>query len=415
MENVEPIQPELLAAKIEKIQNFELTELLEQFGQEPQLVEALWFLQFVSQPLNYAGGLSRFASDFIASQADHVGTECMAAASVKGGNYECNNAIAIVRELSRDARQALFGDYSEIIENEYIGPTETWDDCLLTAYDDKDVRYVQRPSAKPQRWSRKECSEILLRRLTPKTAKAICIETAQRKLAGYFKRVCEVPQVALRKLTGISRSVQHLLESGPDKPPWYFANVADALLRFMTQRAERIRAQIAQTQVTQLVTEWIDASRHTRKPVMIIGNSRIGKTEAVKMNVAAAPGKCRLVETPDSTALGDLLRRVAESLGLRLEARNKTYELRERIEYVLRFSGIQLIFDESQALLPVAFSRNTAPARLNWVRRALMDRKIPAVLVCTPQYEHAKKRFVKATGYSSVTVSPRHEHFARGQ
>src|SRR5260370_38902288 len=141
MENVEPIQPELLAAKIEKIQTFELPELLEQFGQEPQLVEALWFLQFVSQPSNYAGGLSRFARDFIASQERDIGTERMATAIVKSGNYGGDDAIAIVRELSQEAREALFGDYSEIIENEFIDSSITLDDCLLTASDPKGVRH----------------------------------------------------------------------------------------------------------------------------------------------------------------------------------------------------------------------------------------------------------------------------------
>src|SRR4029077_3699082 len=59
------------------------------------------------------------------------------------------------------------------------------------------------------------------------------------------------------------------------------------------------------------------------------------------------------------------------------------------------------IFDESQLLLPAVYSRNTTPARLNWVRRSIMDQKIAAVFVCTPQsYLPAKQRFVKATGFA---------------
>jgi hypothetical protein len=60
-----------------------------------------------------------------------------------------------------------------------------------------------------------------------------------------------------------------MLETGPDCPPWYFANVPDALLNFMDQRAESIRAQIADTEVTQLVTRWIQKSRNTLQSVMI--------------------------------------------------------------------------------------------------------------------------------------------------
>jgi hypothetical protein len=86
---------------------------------------------------------------------------------------------------------------------------------------------------------------------------------------------------------------------------------------------------------------------------------------------------------------------------MELGPHNSISDLRERIDYVLRFSGLQLIFDEFQFVLPRNYSRNTAPARLNWVRRAVMDQGVPAVFVCTPQsYEPAKRRFVKTTGFA---------------
>jgi hypothetical protein len=50
---------------------------------------------------------------------------------------------------------------------------------------------------------------------------------------------------------------------------------------------------------------------------------------------------------------------------------------------------------------PAKLSRNTDPARLNWVRRALIDKGIPVVMICTPQrYDSAKTRFVKATKFA---------------
>src|SRR5260370_41748581 len=72
-----PIRAELLAAKIDKIQNFEQPRLLEEFGQNPRLVSTLWFLQWVSHPSNYPGGLSKFAADLIDASTYRIGTKRM--------------------------------------------------------------------------------------------------------------------------------------------------------------------------------------------------------------------------------------------------------------------------------------------------------------------------------------------------
>jgi hypothetical protein len=386
MEAVCPIQPELLASKIEKIQNFEYPELLDQFSEEPQLVRVLWFLQFISQPANYAGGLSRFAADFVA-QCPNVGTAAMLQAKPISGRYSLADAVEIFRDLPSEYRCHLFGGDFWHVENEFLPAQDYWDDSVP----DKGSR---------TRRSRAQCSAILRDRLTEQTVRDICTQAAKEHLGQYFKRLCELPHVSFRAPCAIQcRSGTNPVY--PEGAPWYFAGVADALVAFMAKRADAIKSRIADTEVTQLVTRWILKSRNTKESVMIIGNSRFGKSEAVKMNADIEPGSCRLVETPDSTAIGDLLREVARTLGLEVGAHNSVRELRELIEYVLRFSGLQLIVDEAQMLLPGTFSRNTTPARLNWVRRSMMDRKIPVVFVCTPQsYLPAKKRFVNATGFA---------------
>ena len=45
-----PIRPALVAAKLAKIRNFEDEWLHLEISEEPRLVEALWFLQFISDP-----------------------------------------------------------------------------------------------------------------------------------------------------------------------------------------------------------------------------------------------------------------------------------------------------------------------------------------------------------------------------
>ncbi len=73
------------------------------------------------------------------------------------------------------------------------------------------------------------------------------------------------------------------------------------------------------------------------EPVMISGNTRFGKTETVKLICDMEPHNFRLVNTPDSNAIGDLLREVARAVGIEVSAQNSVRELREQIEYVLRF------------------------------------------------------------------------------
>ena len=227
---------------------------------------------------------------------------------------------------------------------------------------------------------------MLLKAVTPEALGRECTEEANEKLAEHLKDLCELPDVGFR--TG--------------NAPWYFQDLGAALVEFIDKRAAELSTTIAETEITQIVTRWIRKSRNTRRAVTIVGNSRSGKTEAVELNAQMHPCSCRLVNTPATNVLGDLLREVAKSLGMEVGPAGKAArDLRERIDYVLRYSHLQLIFDELQFLLPSTFSRNTAPARLNWVRRSIMDQEIAAVFVCTPQsYLPAKKKFVKATGFA---------------
>jgi len=185
------------------------------------------------------------------------------------------------------------------------------------------------------------------------------------------------------------------------QPPFYFVRVAEAILRFMDRRAAKIESRIASTEVARLVFHWLQKAHSTRYPIIIEGNSRFGKTEAVKAWAMMFPGLARYVRTPPSTSEGDLLRAIAASLGIDGSDRLATHRLRAEIEHVLKHSGLMLLFDEAQSLFPSSFGRNTAPARLNYVRCSVLDAGLPAAFICTPQsYRTAEKKFVRATGFA---------------
>lgn len=385
-ERVPPIRSELLAAKIEKLLNFELPELFDEFSEEPRFIRALWFLEYVSKPDNYPGGLTKFAEDFISSCGDQLGTAAMIAADASGTHYKVADAIAVFKELSRDQRDGIFGNDLWIFANAFRYDTGAKSGRVTFE------RVVSRwPEDELEAWTgtMPELQQRLIEKLTPSIARELCMFDARESLARYFKELCELPHIGLRP------NENHF------GAPRYFVTVGSALLKFIEQRADTVRSAVADTEVTRLVLRWMKKARSMGEPVMISGNSRFGKTEAVKLCCEMNPGNFRLVNTPASNALGDLLREVARSLGVEVAAQNSVRDLRERIDYVLRFSRIVLCFDEWQFALPSSYSRNTAPARLNWVRRAIVDRDLAAVFVCTPQsYLPAKMRFVKTTGFA---------------
>ena len=398
-ERTPPIRSELLAAKIEKLQNFELLDLVDQFAAEPRFIRALWFLEFVSKPDNYAGGLTKFANDLIDDCAGKIGTPTMVRLGVVT-TYKVDEAIAIFHELPYRHRAEIFGDDLWIFENalrpgasksgriavERIIERRPWRDL---ADDEWRTDSIEEDELQTWTGTPPELHSLLLARLTPTAVREIYLGEARESLAEYFKQLCELPHVGF------------LPNKNGHGAPFYFSGIGETLLDYIERRAAGLRSTIAETKVTQIVFRWMEKARTMKRPIMISGNSRFGKTEAVKMLCKMEPGNFRIVNTPASNAIGDLFREVAKSLGIEVGAQNSVRDLRERIDYVLRISNLVLCFDEFQFALPATFSRNAAPPRLNWIRRSIIDQEIGAVFICTPQsYLPAKKRFVRATGFA---------------
>src|SRR5690242_1779725 len=125
-DRVQPISSELLAAKIEKIENFEFPKLADEFGAEPRLVRALWFLEYVSKPRNYPGGLTKFAEDFMVANAEKIGTPTM----LNLGDIDCyrlEDASSILKELRECDREEILGSDAWIFENAFGTTNETSD------------------------------------------------------------------------------------------------------------------------------------------------------------------------------------------------------------------------------------------------------------------------------------------------
>jgi hypothetical protein len=363
-----PISIKAVAEKLAAATNYEHPEVTAEISAEPRLVEVLLFIQHVSQPTNYAGGLTRFAADLIESSRDLIGTHEMHAEPAD--RPLTRKAVREIFVMLPDrAKRALCGDDSHGAELDFLSGGD-----------------VKEPTVAQQ--------EMAMAKLDRRAFDELCASVAREALAHYLRMLCEEPQVRFSRYAGCSEYLAHVA-------PWYFPKVAEAVLRFIDRRKEKVQAAIADTEVKRTVFTWLDRARRMSWAVMVTGNSRHGKTHPLQAWCAMNPGVARLVNTPASNSEGDLLREVAKAIGLEIGANGGWSRLRDRIDYVLSHTRLMLVFDEAHFLFPMNFNRNTAPARLNWVRRSVMDAKLPCVFCATPQsYNTAERRFVKATGYA---------------
>jgi hypothetical protein len=169
----------------------------------------------------------------------------------------------------------------------------------------------------------------------------------------------------------------------------------------MWLQAAEAERKFARTEIAEMVFDILDYAWSEKKLVRIDGNSRYGKTESVRTWCAKYPGCARLVTVPCSNAESDLIRAVGEAFGMETSFGTRGPKLRDKVEFVLRHGRLGVVFDESHFLFPTRYGRNTVPARLNWLRTEVVDRRLPCALVTTPQaYNGQSSRFEKCSGYN---------------
>lgn len=371
---ISPIRSELVAAKLHRIRNFELDGILNELNAEPRLAEVLWFLAFVSRNENYPGGLGKFTNDLIAQSTDLLGTAGMVAHPAPYSDAECEAICNEVPDNPVSCRDIRFS------------PDDDEDD--FSVLPDREPARTRKKQRTPEEdRARKNAFRVSVTSLTAQLG-----GIAGAGLPKFLVALCEQPEVQFHPCS---------IRWHGWEPPWYFVRYVEAILRFIDRRKVQIADTIAETTVSREIGKWLDKARATGRSIIIQGNSRFGKTEAIRAWAAMHPGQARIVETPSSGGESELLRAVAKSLGIEINARQRGHEVRGQIEFVLQQFRPVLIFEEATFLFPANFSKNTTPLRLNWVRRSVMDAGIPCVFVWTPQTHHiTRSRFLKATNYA---------------
>ena len=174
----------------------------------------------------------------------------------------------------------------------------------------------------------------------------------------------------------------------------------------MDAQAAKERLSTAETEVSRLITRALDDTWETSGLGRITGKSGFGKTEGLKAECRAYPGRWRMVEAPLGDSLSDLVRAVGEAMGMAFPFGRLRPEDRQRVEFILRKMRPGIVIDEAHRLCPEQFTRNSIAERYNWVRWAIVDQGLPCVLSVTFQTdktettEQREARFVRTTGFN---------------
>ena len=370
--NIETINPLDIAAKLDDVRNFLLPEVLEDIEREPRLVQVLWFLQWLSVPENYAGGLARFAHNLIEKYSDKIGPD--------GLRIDAKLSFAEVESIVEQiGGEEDFAPLSHARTMEAIFST-------MSGYipgEEDEIRALRKSE---------------LSKLSAADLQARCIGAAKDHLADFLSHVCMEPGVtffAPERRTD-PRSITR------NTSLWYFPRLWECIFDFMDHHSAEVGGGFAETSITREIFHWLHIAQDTRKGVMFLGHSRFGKSHAIRAFAGMHPWSVRLVECPASGSESDLLREICRALGIRFSnATTPLHEQRAAIDKVIRAARFLLIFDEAQMLYPQNGNRRSAPARLNYVRRQLMDIGVPTAFICTHQsWRQVENNYLKFSGFA---------------
>ena len=348
--------------------------------------ELVWFLQLLS---HQDGGLKRLAAELCARFPNRIATPTMQRLGAKPGQVYNAKQVAQVRAEIPDgcSDYPLRGEIDDLVYlaapngprdavDQYTGEWETERDAYL---DRAKAEAAQLPASY-------EASKFVSR----------CAAAAVANLERHLGELCLDPATAL-----------------VDGSPWYFPNLIATLREYQSEWVEQRRESFVVTAIGQKVYDALDYARETRCMVLIDGDSRIGKTEAVKSWIAQNPGAARYVEVPSTNDELGFFRAVAKGLGMSCGGSWKAVQLRSRIEEVLQTGQLTIVFDEAHYALPTSSCRTTIPGRINWIMTALINKGVPVAMVTTPQFMKRQKEVEQRTGWTSEQFTGRIGHYEK--
>lgn len=335
---------------------------------DPETIAVLWWLQQVSWRV---GGLDAFASVFLSSHQHLIGTGEMHRFGRAPGQIYSAEEVKEIRKAFQNGRYIFQlkdeQSLSEILAGQARRTWEKNDD-----HDDGLCVKGRHPTTYP---------------------------------VGDFLGQCEMSNdqftAALKKL---------LLDPSldPVRGLWNMPGLWSALSAVRARESQLAALRIVQTKVTNSVFEVLDFALEERAFVLIEGREGIGKTEAAVNWCERHPGKAVYLKIDSGTDDMTFFRGIVKQLGTPRASR-KSNDIRTRIEDALQSGHLMLVIDESHFLWPQGTrSERSAPKRVDWLRTAIVDCKVPVALISTPQYFSTQcERFRRGSGWNANQIQRR--------
>lgn len=371
---------ETVASKLAALKNLQAPAFAAALAAEPRLVELIWFLQWSSiQP----GGLVKLVEDLLALCPDNIGTAAMRKTGKTDQPYTMAERQAII-----DNFPSCYGEHPYGNAPRYISEMRE----ILGQFSNQmrgDYWFAERKERK--------ANASFVNKQNHSYFADYCRRLALVELPVLIRAFCTEPDNCLPD--------GGKTEAGP---AFYFHDLAGALLEMMDAHAARQNQNIAPTVVTTQIFDAIDFACAEKAMVEIIGDSRFGKTEAVKTWCNASPGKARLVKTPCDNSERSFFEALADAAGCDFTFDSPARQVKLKVSHILKYGGLCWVFDESAWLIPQRFGKLTTPIRLNYIRSLALDNGSPVVLVKTPQFfQPAADKFQKTTGFNMAQFEGR--------
>lgn len=360
------IRPGRVAAKLARLESDADFKFQAACGHQPALLELHWFWQGLSlRP----GAIEAAATDFLETFSDRMGTPSMRELGKTDEAYTAEERWEVIGEFPNREEN----DFAPVHLLDFEGPGATILHEFNTAMHGP---YHGRPN----------------------------LAFVAKQNHPYFMDVC-------RRWLAVQLPwlLASFCQSPGEMPPqaFCFHDLPGALLEYLEIHAARAAQAIAMTEVSRHVFDALDFAWNekveTQHAIMVsvTGDSRFGKSESAKAWAAAHPGRARIVKTPCDNDQGSFYEALADALGVEHSPATPRRELKAAIAFLLRCSGLMLIFDEAHWLLPQNYTARTVPFRLNYVRSQILESGCPVALINTPQFlDTAARRFEKVTGWN---------------
>jgi hypothetical protein len=376
------INPVDVARKLQAARNLENPWLSEPLKQNPHLAEMSWFVQYQSfQP----GGLDQFVEDLLEANPDKfIPVEMATMGPAIEGRYSLEQCCAAWNYIW-DTQRRLWPRYRR-------NDPEVQSFCEWLEFNCDGCITAERVNKSPSPAKAKMLEGF--ERFNWPFLSRVFADLARECLPDYLKRFCTD-----HRGWEYARLVPWIRQEVPCGPI-YCPELTDVLLDYMKVYAERVKKKLAMTEVAIMVFDALDSAWSLKMFVRIDGNTRFGKSEAVKIWCAMYPGRARYVRTPSQNPLIDLVNKIAKALGTRLWP--------DDVQTVLEEGSLGWFFDEAHYLFPVRFTELTVPHRWNYVREHIVEPRSPCAIITTPQsYDGQMEKFKKTTSYSIGQIEGR--------